>query len=558
MIIKSWEDIGVESRTGQYKSKCICSAKRTKNPEEECLSINNDLGIAHCHNCGENFIIEGKAKAPTTKRKDYVVPPSLNGKMMPKLREYFLTRGISSNSLELNHIGSFIGKDGGVVMEFPYYKDSLVNIGYRKLDEKNFKFYKGAEICMYGMQNLLTEGFVNTKKLIICEGQIDLLSFFECGLAHTISVPNGSPFKEGQEHNAKLEYLEDPFFREILEGIDEIIIATDNDYAGNALASVLSNRLGVERCSRMLFGEYKDANDLLVNEGRESLLEEYSSRKAMIEGIASDIQKRMINYYSKGLQSGLKCGIESFDEIFTLEFGNITLVTGIPESGKSLFLDNINVGYALENDLHIAVWSPETKPLEFHVARLVSILTGENIGNPQEKRIDYQDYLEGVKWVDKHFSFLEPKTNNLDEILNLFKVSILNNGTKICVIDPFSRIKVEGDTLTFINNMLNEFSAFALKYNIHLFVVAHPSKPESTRTKKDKPDDMVDTPIITPYQIKGSGAWYDSADFILSLWRTVQYDNPPLRCYVLKSKLHHIAKSSRYCSLEKDGFRLAS
>lgn len=566
--MKTFEDVGIElnGREGQFKTKCPkCSQTRTKNPDEDCLSINTDLGLYKCHHCGWSGALEGfkRMQIPAYKDREYALPTykQEEWELSESAIEFFAKRGIGETTLRLNHIGSKLGKLAGQeceIISFPYMKDKMVNVGYRSTESKTFRFFPGAEMCFYGMQNLFTAECLNTKQLVICEGQIDLLSFYEAGITNVISVPQGSPFQQGKTTTPKLEYLEDPFFSALAPEFDEIIIATDNDYAGKALAEELANRLGVERCSRFHFEDNrKDANEILTQLGREAVVSGILKRTPMLQGLVSNIEERMLSYYNKGFEEGLKSGIDSFDSVYTLGFPYITLITGIPEIGKSMFLDNLLIGYALNEGVHTTIFSPETKPMEFHVARMVAIKSGQAIGTPDDvERIDYNTYMDNVKWVDKHFTFLEPKNNGLSEVIALFKASILKNGSKICVIDPFSRIRIEGENeRMFIRNMLNELSEFAVRHKVHLFIVAHPTKPDMSKPKN--PTDIKDVPIVTPYDIKGAGEWFDSSDFIISLWRTRQVDDAPLRAYVLKSKYHHLAKSYKYAEMRMNNFRLS-
>lgn len=919
--MKTFEEFGldVSGKPDQCKVKCSkCSSTRKNNPEEECVSVNQTLGVGHCFHCGEVFVLEGydRPKAPKNSKKDYAVPIYDENKWQQSeyLLDYFSSRGISETTLKLNNIGYRFGKIAGKetnIASFPYYKeDNLVNVGYRNLDGKDFRLYPKAEVVFYGLNDLVSGGFLNTKQVIIVEGQVDKLSFNEVGLWNVISVPAGSPFQEGKSANPKLEYLEDDYFVSLASEIDEFVIATDNDYAGMTLASELSTRLGVERCSRIKFGNYKDANEVLVGSGVGELVKLYQNRIPMLEGIVSDVKERMVSYYDKGLESGLETGLDDFDDVFTLGFGYVTLVTGIPEIGKaekttnlipttegmkpiielksgdkvfnteggvcnvvarsevwknrpiyrvsfddgsfvdvdgnhewylssrkarisdsnnrrnkakrkykgngiapngtdqthkrtfsgivstkdikvttgadnrlnyrldlpkpvigkevdlpidpyilgawlgdgnsdsggftsddieivdrisenyrvnklkgkykygiiglkidlrslgvlgnkhipepylnssysqrldlikglmdtdghikangscefsnsnksiayqflrvirslgvkatiksrkpscngklgqtnyritfttdlpvfhltrklekipkikknsrsrylyiksvelieygdtvciqvdsednlyltgssyipthnSMTIDNLLVRYCEKHNLHCTFYSPETKPLEFHISRLVNIHSGQRVGNPDDKgRIGYSDYVKSVDWVDSHFTFLEPKGNTLSEILALFKASILQNGSKVCVIDPFTRIRIEGDNeQNFIRSMLNELSEFADRYKIHLFIVAHPVKMEAPKGKN--PADIQDYPIVKPYDIRGSGTWFDSTDFIISLWRTRKIDNAPIKAYILKSKYWHLAKSHKHAELYLDGFVLS-
>lgn len=97
-----------------------------------------------------------------------------------------------------------------------------------------------------------------------------------------VSVPDGAPrdVKDGAlpdpEDDTKFSYLW--ACRGVLDMAAKIVIATDNDGPGNALAEELARRLGRERCWRVKWpgadapgGKRKDANEVLVNDGADAL-----------------------------------------------------------------------------------------------------------------------------------------------------------------------------------------------------------------------------------------------------------------------------------------------
>ena len=63
--------------------------------------------------------------------------------------------------------------------------------------DKNFKLVKDAERIMYGLDDIM-----GCDEVIIVEGEMDKLSFYEAGFKNCVSVPNGAS-------NLKLEYLKD-------------------------------------------------------------------------------------------------------------------------------------------------------------------------------------------------------------------------------------------------------------------------------------------------------------------------------------------------------------
>ena len=544
---------------GQIKLTCPrCSHKRKKS-DEECLSVNLDTGLFKCHNCGISGGSNNKNSVKEVYAKKNFVKPNYNiedWELTDEAVKYFKSRGISKETLINNKIGStyakFHSKDEEEtdIFTFPYFKNNeVVNVKYRTPD-KRFRGSKNAEQCFYGIQNLFEDGYLVTSKIYITEGEIDTLSLYEVGFKFALSVPTGAGVEEegAKKVTPKMEYLDDPDILKIFETVDEVVFVTDDDYKGKRLREELSQRIGVDKCYSIEYpAGCKDANDVLVNHGADALIEAVLATKPLLKGLIEviDVSDSLIQYYKRGLSEGLKTGIQPFDEIYTLEDSLITLVTGTPESYKSVSLDNITEGYAKTNDMHIAMFSPETKPVEFHIGRLASIHADRSLDPESEKYFSYEEYLESCKWVGKHYTFLQPNSPTIQEILALAKVSILKNGTKILVIDPYSRVKMSGDIEAhFIQNLLNEVSEFAVRYKIHVFLVAHPTKVQINRNGN--------YPTVTPYMISGSAHWYNSADFIISLWKDRVDDTAPLKIHCLKSKYHHIAKSGEHCKLYYD------
>ena len=69
-------------------------------------------------------------------------------------------------------------------IQFPYMRDGeLVNIKYRS-QGKAFRMVSGAEKILYNLDN------AGPDKVIVCEGEMDVLSLHEAGIRGSVSVPN--------------------------------------------------------------------------------------------------------------------------------------------------------------------------------------------------------------------------------------------------------------------------------------------------------------------------------------------------------------------------------
>jgi len=123
---------------------------------------------------------------------------------------------------------------------------SIISAKYRSIEEKDFTQDVGGAHDFFGID------LVDVKHpIVIVEGEIDALTGMECGIPNVISVPSGAPIKVA---DGKVSASEDKKFSfvwnafEILNKAPYIIIATDNDSPGQALAEELSRRIGKHRC----------------------------------------------------------------------------------------------------------------------------------------------------------------------------------------------------------------------------------------------------------------------------------------------------------------------
>ncbi|KAK2981400.1 hypothetical protein RJ640_017988 [Escallonia rubra] len=143
---------------------------------------------------------------------------------------------------------------------------------------------KGAEKILYGLDNIKS-----VDELIIVEGEIDKLSMEQAGLLNCVSVPDGAPQKVSAKELPSLEKdTRFPYLwncKEYLDKASRIILATDSDIPGQALAEELARRLGRERCwlvswpKKDEYSYFKDANEVLKNLGAGTLRDTVGNAK---------------------------------------------------------------------------------------------------------------------------------------------------------------------------------------------------------------------------------------------------------------------------------------
>ena len=500
----------------------FCAPTRHKSRLKEMSLTRKDDGavVYYCHHCD----VSGSVQPKKSEFKLSAVPqPSvLNNHLSKEHYEWLFKRGISKETADkaklfaadkyfarLNRNAQAIG--------FPYFRNgALVAVKYRSFPEKDFTQDSGGAHDFFNIDNVIPG-----KPIIIVEGEIDALTLMEAGIENAISVPGGAPVKVA---DGKVLPSEDKKFafvwnaRDILDQAPYVVLATDQDAPGQALAEELARRIGKEKCRVAKF-EKKDLNEVFLDGDDPSqrvtgIIQ--SAAPYPISGLsdAATYADRLNDLFKKGTGKGFSTGFPCVDSIYTVAPGQLTVVTGYPSSGKSNFVDQLMVNLARGSDWKFAVASFENQP-EIHISRLMEIHTGrrffEGVSRMTEEQKD-----SAFKFVMDHFLFIDSngeEPNTLDSILERARVAVKRMGIRGMVIDPYNYIELDRSNSTeteAISAMLTKIQKFCKTHDVHVWFVAHPSKIQRTGVEQPRPDGM---------SISGSMAWWAKTDCGLTVHR---------------------------------------
>ena len=513
---------------GKKDSICpLCSHQRSsKNQKVKCASLDWDSGRGHCHHCGETFQLH-KQKRVTD--KVYIKPKIQGTDVNTRVVDYFKSRGISSDTLQKAKVTSSNGW-----IHFNYYAGGeLVNIKHRDA-KKKFRLEKGAERTLYNIDATLDSDYI-----IIVEGEIDALSCMECGYRSVVSVPNGAVIG-----NNNLDYLDNCI--DYFEGKSKVILATDNDEAGESLKQEFIRRLGSEVCYVCELGSFKDINEVLISDGMDAVRSIIDNATALpIENVQTlkDVEDELKEFVTDGFKPGFTIGLDNFDSIFSTYTGQFITVTGIPSSGKSDFVDQMVVGYNQQYGWKTAFVSPENKPTFLHAHKLV-----RKMGDWMPEKED----IHGDKWnqitghIDDNFYFVDMDSFTLEAVLKKGEELVKRKGIRCLVIDPFNKVKLKsGKDLSITDYTMDYLTAvenFCRRFNVLVIIVAHP-----TKMYKDQ-NGQIEEP--TMYNIKGGGEWYDASYHGLLVHRN--YEQKTTKVKVLKVKFQHLGENGEECHFKWD------
>lgn len=388
------------------------------------------------------------------------------------------------------------GKNGEVVIEIPYFDESgkEVNVKTRTITgQKQFHQQKGARKCFYNLP-IIAEWQKTNEPLIITEGEMDCIAAIQAGYM-AVSVPDGAPAKEIHDMGSvKYSYLDD------FPKTGSVIIAADNDPAGQNLLNDLVERLGAHRCKWIDYGSHKDLNDVLMAGGTKAVSQAIDRAK----WVETDGNYLLTELPPIPKQLGTGLGFLPIN----IRRGDFSVVTGIPNHGKSTVVNYMAHTLAKEGWV-ITFASFEQPPQTHHRHALRTLVLGYH-----PKAASPQDMDKADQWIDEHYNFIVPNIRNehpatLEWLMQRMANALFRYGTQLFVIDPWNEMEhARGKEMTqteYTGFAIRQLKQFATRYQVHIMVVAHPAKMQ--RAKQDGK-----YPVPTLYDIADSAHWANKSD----------------------------------------------
>lgn len=281
-----------------------------------------------------------------------------------------------------------------------------------------------------------------------------------------------------------------------------------------------------------------DASDYLASGGTveklRNILEHFDVAPLPAEVATVEvIEERLLELWRRGgAEPGVFSGWRALDSLFRPKVGQLAVITGSPNAGKSTWLDDLVIRTSCADDgptltekcarWRWVLFSAEQYPAERHVSMLLQKLTAKPFMLGRTARMSEGEVLAAYRVLRDHVTLLDPRFSSLtiDRILEI--ASDLNAREKrhALLIDPFnvlaatSRSKAESEH-DFINSFLTKLRTFAQAEQMAVFVVAHP-----TKLRRAEGED--EYPVVRPWDISGSAHWFNHADHVISVWRAMK------------------------------------
>lgn len=425
-----------------------------------------------------------------------------NGRIRTYLREQ---RCIEDKILNQFRIGAHVRERDGVKQGFvvyPSYAPNGVHINncYIGLDRtpegKKIVFQDtGCAPSMFGWQALSARAF-ETRTVIICEGQIDCMTWTQWGL-DCLSIPNGGG-------NTWIEYEWDN-----LSVFSTIYLSYDMDGKLSDVQESAISRLGKHRC-RLIQLPHKDANAALqakftAEEAGECVKAARAPKLANFTSL-TDIKDRVIEHFfpsdteKKLIQPDVLKGPYA-DKTFTIRPGELTVWTGIANHGKSTLLAQVFIELVILRQV-VMITSLEMKPERIVKKMALCFANGGTIG-----RSDLDEFLavvgERICFCDKVGSV------KIEELFDMMRFAYARYGATQFLIDSMMRIEGLEEDYKAQGTFMNRLCQFATENMVHIHLVAHPRK-----TAEDARPSAND--------LKGSSLIRNGADNVIVVHRNIE------------------------------------
>lgn len=473
----------------------------------------------YCFSCAKStYTGERKQQVNTNQRRNKMRDELLHG-------EYLDVKGRALSAKTCRKYGYHLAEiDGSPAYLANYYDDQNNLVGQKvRFKDKSFRAIGTVNpSVMFGKQLFRNKG----RQVIITEGEVDCLSVAEAFDAKypVVSLPNGA-------HSAATCIKKN---LEWLEGFNSIVLWFDNDQAGRDAVEAVMPLLSPGKV-KVINTQYKDANEMLVAEGKSAVVNAtYDAKEWRPDGIlnGSDLWDK---YKDKQVFETAKYPYPKMNEMFKgLRKGELVTFTAGSGMGKSTVVREIAYDLMLRQEKKIGYIALEenwratlTKFLGMYSNK--PLFFDNELTADEEKEAWEETIGKDRLYLYDHFGSIET-----DNLLAKIRVMIHNCGVDFIVLDHISIVisgMEGGDERRSIDNLMTMLRSVVEETNVGMLLISHLRRASGDRGHEDGAQ-------ITLSQLRGSGAIAQLSDAVIGLERNAQSEDEGdrIRIRVLKNR----------------------
>ena len=239
-------------------------------------------------------------------------------------------------------------------------------------------------------------------------------------------------------------------------------------------------------------------------------------------------QQEVVDYckgiYRDGYTKGQTTGIEVLDKHYTFRKGELDVITGFANIGKTTAQLFFMVMSAKLYGWKWLMYCPENEPVGDLMIDIAEMYCGKTADKDFSNRVDGDRYLAAIKWAYEHFTVLTfDETPTVEEVLSAFDDYMQVAQIDGCSIDPLNDLK-SGDSkqskYDYYYESLSNIRRFIKKHKVKFYLVVHPA---TAATRKRNEDGSRPAPNMS--DVEYGGMFGNRADNFIVFHRNPQSDN---------------------------------
>ena len=235
---------------------------------------------------------------------------------------------------------------------------------------------------------------------------------------------------------------------------------------------------------------------------------------------AGSLRPKIDNFYNNGHQLGTTTYLRALDDHLRWRNGFLYTVSGFPGAGKSTFVNYLAVLKSQNEKTKVAIYSPESYPIEDLIEELLIQLVGKNVASTFGNQMTPDELDAAMRYINDHFYFLafSDIPSQADVFAEFQRLKDVE-GVSLFIIDPFNSL-VEGSNMggggnmsIFLKGALTRTKLFATQNQVPLVIVEHPRSAGITNA--------ADMPEPSPFLINGGAMFWNKSDVIFTVHRNM-------------------------------------
>ena len=486
-------------------------------------------GGSHCFKCKDTSKGDGSGTPTPTKSQnlDYMDTIPMDKRLRGISPDTFRRYGYAYNEGKTSHVMQYYNKEGKLIAYKQRFKD------------KTFSWKGEAKKAMaFGHQLWRSGG----RSIVITEGELDCLAVaeaFDCKYP-VVSIKDGA----GSAYKAIKSDLD------YYSSFDKVVIAFDTDEVGQEASDKVLKLFSPNQAFVMNYQGYKDANELLIEEGKGAVLKQYYEAKIKTPAgitLASDLTMDEL-LHPENEAKATYCYSQLNTMLSGLRGGELVTVTAGSGVGKSTSVREIAYDLLVNQDMKVGYMA-----LEENSRRTALGFIGIDMNLPVHldtvlDNIDMKKFEESKNKVLTDNLSMFSHFGSLDSERLIQSLSFMRKALDVdfIILDHLS-IAISGleiaDERKAIDVLMSNLRSLCEETGVGLIMISHIKRIEEGKQ-------------ITMRDLRGSASIEQLSDAIIAIERSVEEGENEATIRILKNRYSGVTGEAGKLRYDNDTGRL--